>query len=308
MPAHLAPIDFIIGGKVLIYSRLMTIVDFGDPYTRRLLSPSSDKGTILLSPDSYHNVGKILSDVLSSRLKVTKLQSLLLKEAELEELFPIIGANGPYEQLVKFWCSGTSCIVEVQGPDANSALPSLVKRLRAKYASNDVEAALWSSERLGDFFFSGTRSFATTATLQDCSCGVIRPHAVKNGDFAAILDSILDAGFSVTALQMFQLNKTSAGEFLEVYDGVMPNFADMVTELCTGPVIALEVRAGQDGVVNKFREFVGPWDVEMAQELRPQTIRAKFGRNRTQNAIHCTDLPEDGVTESGYFFDILCSQ
>jgi nucleoside-diphosphate kinase len=87
----------------------------------------------------------------------------------------------------------------------------------------------------------------------------------------------------------------------------MPNFADMVTELCTGPVIALEVRAGQEGVVSKFREFVGPWDVEMAQELRPQTIRAKFGRNRTQNAIHCTDLPEDGVTESAYFFDILRS-
>jgi nucleoside-diphosphate kinase len=49
--------------------------------------------------------------------------------------------------------------------------------------------------------------------------------------------------------------------------------------------------------VKTFREMVGPSDPEIAKYLRPDTIRAKFGLDRVRNAVHCTDLPEDGVIE-----------
>jgi nucleoside-diphosphate kinase len=45
-------------------------------------------------------------------------------------------------------------------------------------------------------------------------------------------------------------------------------------------------------------------DPEIAKNLRPNTIRGKFGRDRVMNAIHCTDLPEDGGLEVEYFFSI----
>ena len=61
----------------------------------------------------------------------------------------------------------------------------------------------------------------------------------------------------------------------------------------------------QEEVVETFRAHVGPWDVEVAKELYPDTIRAHFGKDRTRNAIHCTDLPKDGVMECEYFFKIL---
>lgn len=32
---------------------------------------------------------------------------------------------------------------------------------------------------------------------------------------------------------------------------------------------------------------------------------AKFGFDRVKNAVHCTDLPEDGVLEVKYFFESL---
>jgi hypothetical protein len=44
----------------------------------------------------------------------------------------------------------------------------------------------------------------------------------------------------------------------------------------------------------------------LAKELYPDTLRAIFGRDRIRNAIHCTDLPKDGVIECEYFFKILC--
>ena len=34
-------------------------------------------------------------------------------------------------------------------------------------------------------------------------------------------------------------------------------------------------------------------------------FRAKYGHDRVRNAVHCTDMPEDGVLEVKYFFEIL---
>ena len=45
-------------------------------------------------------------------------------------------------------------------------------------------------------------------------------------------------------------------------------------------------------------------DPEIAKSLRPNTIRARFGHNRSLNAVHCTDLAEDGQLEVEYFFSI----
>lgn len=36
---------------------------------------------------------------------------------------------------------------------------------------------------------------------------------------------------------------------------------------------------------------------EIARHLRPAALRALYGKNKVQNGIHCTDLPEDGILE-----------
>jgi len=83
--------------------------------------------------------------------------------------------------------------------------------------------------------------------------------------------------------------------------------------MSVGPCIALELR--HENAVEKFREFCGPHDPEIAKNLRQNTIRARFGVDRVQNAVHCTDLPEDGRLEVNllchanlqieFFFNIL---
>jgi nucleoside-diphosphate kinase len=84
---------------------------------------------------------------------------------------------------------------------------------------------------------------------------------------------------------------------------VVPEYSDMVDEACMGPCIAMELRA--ENAVSTFRQTAGPWDVDYAKELRPKTIRAMYGKDRVHNAVHCTDLAEDGVLESQWFFEVL---
>ena len=63
--------------------------------------------------------------------------------------------------------------------------------------------------------------------------------------------------------------------------------------------------SGEDSDINMvehLRALCGPADPEMARDLRPHTLRALFGTSKAQNAVHCTDLEEDGVLEVAFFF------
>ena len=77
----------------------------------------------------------------------------------------------------------------------------------------------------------------------------------------------------------------------------------MIDHLASGPAVAIEVR--QDNVVEKFRKLCGPYDPEIARKLEPQSLRAQFGVDRVTNAIHCTDLAEDGRLEVNFVFNTL---
>jgi nucleoside-diphosphate kinase len=83
-----------------------------------------------------------------------------------------------------------------------------------------------------------------TSCCRGCgtTLGLVLPHAVKDGVAGLLLEEI-QAGFDVTGLQLFNLPKQAAAEFLEVYKGVVPpgEFSAMVDELASGPCIAVEV-------------------------------------------------------------------
>ncbi len=72
----------------------------------------------------------------------------------------------------------------------------------------------------------------------------------------------------------------------------MPENRRLVDQLASGPAIALEVR--QENAVDQLRQLCGPFDPEIARKLEPNSLRAKFGNDRVENAVHCTDLSEDG--------------
>lgn len=90
---------------------------------------------------------------------------------------------------------------------------------------------------------------------------------------------------------MVWLDPAVSEQFYEVYK-FLPESKRMIDQLASGPCIALEVR--QESAVEQFRHFCGPYDPEIGKKLQPKSLRARYGIDRVLNAVHCTDMEEDG--------------
>lgn len=63
------------------------------------------------------------------------------------------------------------------------------------------------------------------ATCKDCTCCVIKPHALIDGNVGAILELIsISNKYFISAMAMFSVKLANAEEFYEVYKGVLPEY------------------------------------------------------------------------------------
>ncbi|KAL8426005.1 hypothetical protein Efla_001923 [Eimeria flavescens] len=135
---------------------------------------------------------------------------------------------------------------------------------------------------------------AESAAASEVTCCVIKPHALQQT--GAILAALASSGLRIACMQSFRLTPPTASEFLAVYDG-------MLDEMTDGTVVALQLE-GPDAVA-RLRRLAGPYDPEVGRLLHATSLRARLGEDAARNAIHCTDLPEDGALECAYFFKLL---
>ena len=128
---------------------------------------------------------------------------------------------------------------------------------------------------------------------------IIKPDAVRNGHIGKIIDQILEAGFTIKAMKMVQLNDTTAGGFYDIHRE-RPFFNDLVAFMTSGPCIPAILE--KDNAVEDFRTLIGATN---PQEAAEGTIRARFAKTIDANAIHGSDSDENAIREGRYFFSEL---
>ncbi|XP_035997437.1 nucleoside diphosphate kinase 7 isoform X1 [Fundulus heteroclitus] len=322
--------DLFVGNRVNVFSRQLNLIDYGDQYTANKLGSKKERTLALVKPDAVTRIGDIFELIYSSHLIVTKAKMTKLTWSQAADFYaehqskPFFNLPPFYSNLVQFVSSGPAVAMELMGDEATSVWRKLLgpadsavarkeapQSVRAQFGTDAVKNVCHGSESLAaaarelEFFFPSTIGHgpSNTAVYTDCTCCIIKPHAISEGLTGKILNSISAAGFEISALEMFNVDRANAEEFYEVYKGVVTEYPSMVTELCSGPCLVLEIH-GTD-VPKSFREFCGPSDPEIARHLRSNTLRALYGKDKVRNAVHCTDLPEDGGLEVQYFFKIL---
>ncbi|TPX68700.1 nucleoside-diphosphate kinase [Spizellomyces sp. 'palustris'] len=317
-----------IGAVVVVNARQLVVRGYGDEFTRAQLEQRMERTMLFIKPHAISRVGEILDTLLKKDFIICRCRMVQLTRRQAEGMVKgeLSGRPGYSDILASMEC-GRALAVELMKPRAISelrdlagpelvqdAMQSLPSSLRALYGENGhkngvhVPSSPDGVKQAVDAIFndSAYSQLARTARFQDCTLALIRPHAVNDGLTGQIIKEITKAGYHVTDMELFRLDKSNAEEFLEVYKGVISEYHHILDQLTSGPVIALEI-TGKPNIVSEFREFCGPMDPELSHVLRPNSLRAKFGVDQVHNAVHCTDLDEDGVLEVQYFFRILAS-
>lgn len=306
LPPTLNQSDLVKGSTIVLLSRQLKLVDYADTATRQLLQEKEEKMTILVTPTLTDSIGDIV-------MRVERLDCVLVDMKSIHFSSSIEDINEAAQLLpgmeLKDLCSSSSPFVALsfRGSDSIASVRAFVES--SPFCNGVACPRAGQEKEFAEFFLNKLRQ--TTATLKECTACVIRPHIIKDRMIGQVLNDIVDRGFLISAIQMFRLDKETAAEFLSVYKGVLPQYVELVDEMSSGMSIALELKRDSNftgDIVADFRAHAGPWDYAVACELHPQTIRAKFGKNNVCNAIHCTDLSEDGVIECEYFFKVLASR
>jgi len=312
--------DLYPGAMVTIHSRQLKVIEYGNGWTRSVLEAKKASAIALIKPDAYNHMGLILNAAYDAGFVIARLAMIRMtpqqasKFCEMQNYGADAAEHAAHLQAdvcVVMELIGDGAVEEwgaICGPESPwQAQADAPRSLRALYGSDDIRNAIHASRDGSsaraevDFFFGKGQSWPTTALFNNCTLCVVRPHALKaSGD---IVGRILAEGFEISAMRLWKLDKSTSEEFLEVYKGVLPEYLESCAHMITGPCLVMEVR--QQDAVATFRELVGPHDPEVAKHLRPKTLRALFGEDRVRNAVHCTDLPEDGLLEVEYFFNIL---
>lgn len=317
--------DLYIGSDISIYSRKMKLVDYGDEFTKSAFMASRVSTYGMIKPDCYLHIGKIMDRMFQEGFQISKLKMFKFSLNQASDFYSEHKGKAFYEGLTEFMSSDLSVGMEIVSQDAikqwrkllgptnvQSAVEEAPNSIRALFGTGGPQNAAHGSDSVNsasrelDFVFGPKSKIKSTPILKNCSCLIIKPHVIAEGNAGKIVDIVLSQGFEISAMEMFYLDKTYAEEFFEVYKGVLPEYSALVEHVTSGPIIAMEVR--QENVVNALRELCGPHDPEIAKEIRPNTIRAIFGADRVKNAVHCTDLEEDGVLECQYFFELFQSK
>ncbi|KAH6562007.1 hypothetical protein BASA50_004733 [Batrachochytrium salamandrivorans] len=315
--------DLFLGAAINVHSRQLTIRDYGDDYSRGKLLNQMESTLLLIKPDGYAAIGKIIDSSIQRQFSICRMrmlnvtpnlaQTLLEKDPASHAMIDsFIGGHSLAIELLK--PNAVQELIDFAGPllveDANREDP---KCIRAQFGSSGYKNAVHvpssyeeAKRQLDIIFGSSSSSITRTATFRNCSLAIIKPHAIVQGQSGVLISMIQAAGFSITDMELYHLDRSNAEDFLEVYKGVVPEYHLMVDQLTAGPLIAIEI-SGNEDITTVFREFAGPTDPELAKQVRPSSIRAKFGVDKVCNAVHCTDLPEDGVLESQFFFRIMSS-
>jgi nucleoside-diphosphate kinase len=125
---------------------------------------------------------------------------------------------------------------------------------------------------------------------------IVKPSAVADGHIGAILAKLEGAGLQIVAARMLQLTRPRAQAFYAVHKE-RPFFDELVEFMISGPIMVQTLEG--ENAIKVHRDVMGATD---PADAAAGTIRAEFGKDISENAVHGSDAPETAATEIAFFF------
>jgi nucleoside-diphosphate kinase len=126
---------------------------------------------------------------------------------------------------------------------------------------------------------------------------IFKPDCMSKGLVGKVLSRFEEAGFSLAAAKMLQLDSAKLREhYAHVAD--KPFFPEIEEFMGSRPVVVAILKG--ENAVARVRELLGPTDSTKAPA---GTIRGDFGTDMMVNVVHASDSDENAQIEIDRFFD-----
>lgn len=126
---------------------------------------------------------------------------------------------------------------------------------------------------------------------------IIKPHAVRNQSVGPILTRIAEAKLIVVRMRLSTFPENLVREFYQEHKG-KPFFEGLVTSMCLSPCVFAVLEANEEyDCIKYWRELMGATDPRKAKK---GTLRAEFGREMPDNAVHGSDSSESARREISF--------
>ncbi len=206
--------QFYVGSILTVFSRQLRIVGFADEFTRRKFESSRGKTFAMVKPDAYLSLGKIIMAVEQSGFKITNLKMAKFTEPLAEEFYAEHRGKPFFRALISLMCEdlvvglelvADNCVTKwrelLGSTDSNQARARGERSIRAIFGENETRNAAHGSDspesaaRELEFFFGPGSKMRPMPIFNSCSCCVIKPHVVEEGNVGSVVDQILSEGF-----------------------------------------------------------------------------------------------------------------
>ncbi len=126
---------------------------------------------------------------------------------------------------------------------------------------------------------------------------IIKPNAVKKNAIGSIITMFEKNGLKVAAMKLTRIEKTKCEQFYAEHKE-RPFFGELVSFMTSGPVVLMALKG--ENAVTRNREIMGATD---PQKAAPGTVRALYGDNVGENAVHGSDSLASAERELKIFFE-----
>ncbi|KAI8614875.1 nucleoside diphosphate kinase [Chytriomyces sp. MP71] len=218
-------------------------------------------------------------------------QTLELAIQQLQSFFPHhINASGGRSSIFK------TPMGSLQASRAGSKTFLLTETMRASVTRMEIQ-------RESDRAASYAKLAATVPSPIQRTLALIKPDAYPTRK-DEILERIQADGFEVVAQKEIQLDSSTAREFYKDHADKL-FYEELTGWMSSAPVYAM-VLERIDGI-KAWRALAGPTNSNKAREENPQCIRALFGTDGTQNAVHGSDSLASALKEISLLFPSVVS-
>lgn len=125
---------------------------------------------------------------------------------------------------------------------------------------------------------------------------LIKPDATKRNLSGTIISRFERQGLKIVGMKLLHMDKSLARRHYAVHEG-KPFFNSLIEYITSAPIVAIVFEG--ENAIDRIRKIMGATDPAKAEK---GTIRADFGADIQNNAVHGSDSAENAVKEIELFF------